>query len=373
MRVLVCFSMSEDEALRLAEHGPRRDIMLLAGRLGATLLYRKGGARGGGRWLKRLWGPHMGHAWIASDRAKDHDVVFADGEHVGLPLLLFLRLRRRRSRVVILGHLIDRPWKRAMLWLGTRLVGHGALVLHSVVQADIARRVVSRSWTIEVLPYQVDTQFWTTATEPAHQGVATVIAVGSEHRDYETLAAAVRGLDVRVRIAAGSHWARSQAKADDLPLNVRYEAQTLPFAELRSFYETADIVVVPLHPVGNQSGVTTILEAMSMSRPVIVTATPGQREIVTGPLIRATEPAPVVTADRGPQSLGLARDPEPTGWYVEPHDVPALRAAICGLAANPALRTRLGAAGRASVERNFRTEQFAERFARVISTIGAEQ
>lgn len=371
MRVLVCFSMSEDDAARLAVGGPRRDIPLLASRLGATLLFRRGAGKRRMRSLNRLVGPHVRHAWDASTRAKDHDVIFADGEHVGLPLLFFLWVRRRRRPVVMLGHFIEPRWKRALLRVGSRLTQDGVLILHSVVQADAARGALHQTWTAEVLPYQVDTEFWASDTEPVQAGPAVVVAVGSEHRDYQTLVEAARDLPVEVRIAAGSHWAREQATAAAPPPNVQYEGRTLPFSELRQFYQSADMVVVPLHAVGNQSGVTTILEAMSMGRPVIVSATPGQREIVTGPVIREDGRDREAAADRGPQLFGLPADPRPTGWYVAPHDPAGLRTAICGLAGNPALRSELGLAGRRAVHRNFRLEQFVERFARVVDAAGA--
>src|SRR5690606_40718287 len=132
MRSLICFSVSREEAERLAEGGPRRDIPELAKLLDGTLLYRSSGSGKGPRWIRRLAGPHIRHAWNAARAARKFDVVFADGEHVGLPLLLFLALRmNRRQRVVMLGHFMDRRWKQLLCRLGTRLVPGGTFVLHS--------------------------------------------------------------------------------------------------------------------------------------------------------------------------------------------------------------------------------------------------
>lgn len=373
MRSLICFSVSREEAERLAEGGPRRDIPELANLLDGTLLYRSSGSGKGPRWARRLAGPHIRHAWNAARAARKYDVVFADGEHVGLPLLLFLALgMNRKQRVVILGHFMDRRWKKLLIRLGTRLVPGGTFVLHSAVQARITESCAGGGWDVVSLPYQVDQEFWRARTAPVRDRVS-VVSAGREHRDYDTLTAAVRGLDVDVQLAAGSHWARAEAGAAELPPNVTYLDRTLSFTDLRDLYDQADIVVVPVHPVSNQSGVTTILEGMSMGRPVIASATPGQREVLTGPLATATACQGEPTSDRGPQVIGLPSDPGATGIYVKPGDAAGFRAAIQKLATDPALRERLGTAGRASVERNFQVEQFAERFAEVIRAAGSRR
>jgi len=367
---LVCLSLTRAEAERLQSDGPRRDILVLAERLGAEVLYRESGTKSRGIRGK-IFGPQIQHAWAASARASKHNVVFADGEHVGLPLLGFLALRRRRrTRVVMLCHLIDKPWKRRLLKLGTWLVPDGTLVVHSAVQQKVAQGAANRRWDVQLVPYQVDSEFWRPAEQPQNPR-PLVVTAGSENRDYETLSGAAAGLDVDIRIAAGSHWAREQASVTTTPPNLEYIQRTLPFAELRKLYASADLVVVPLHPVTNQSGVTTLLEAMSMGKAVITSATPGQREIVSGPLIKDGSCDTAATADRGPRVFGLEHA-ETTGAYVPVHDAAALRAAILYLAANPEVRQRMGAAGRLVAEECFSVESFAERFAQVIDSAAAK-
>lgn len=290
--------------------------------------------------------------------------MFADGEHVGLPLAGFLWARRRRRvRLVVLAHYIDKFWKRALLRVATRLTPQGTLILHSTAQAEAIRGLLPNGWDLEVLPYQVDPNFWTAPVVATARPV--IVAAGSENRDYETLVEAVRGLDVDVRIASGSHWARGQAGAADLPPNVQLISETLSFFELRQLYASAAAVVVPLQPVRNQSGITTILEGMSMAKAVVVTATPGQREVVAGPLVRSdgsTAPEP----DRGPQLFGIRGAGRPTGLYVPPRDAKGLRCAIEMLLSDEELRRELGETGRSVAVQHFSVEGFAQRFAEVI-------
>ena len=301
--------------------------MELAARTGGRLLYRahtrtRRGLRG------RLLGPHVAQAWRAAAAVEPGDTLFADGEHIGLPLLAALRLRRRRpARLVMLGHLPGRRWKLALFRALTRGGAPGIVVVHSVEQARLLRSALGRGWRVQLLPYQVDTAFWRTdaaAHAPAAGAAAgaeppRILAAGSEHRDYETLVRAVDGLPAHVVIAAGSHWARTVAQAAALPANVEYYDRPLPFAELREQYARATAVVVPLHPVTNQSGVTTMLEAMSMARPLVVTASPGQREVVRGPLVDARGTLVGQLDDHAAtvDVVGAALDETATGQRVE--------------------------------------------------------
>jgi glycosyltransferase involved in cell wall biosynthesis len=126
--------------------------------------------------------------------------------------------------------------------------------------------------------------------------------------------------------------------------------------------------VVPLHDVLNQSGITTLLEAMSMGRPVVVTASRGQRESVEGPLIRADGTSdPAATSDRGPAVFGDAVDSRQTGYYSVPGDSASLRAAIQAVLADPATAATIGQAARDSIEAHFTLERYVNELSGLLS------
>lgn len=355
-------SASRDETARLLADGPRRDFAELASAVDGAVLFRPEGSSRRG-WRAKLFGAHVRQAWDLAGRTRRGDTLFADGEHNGLPLMVFLALRRRRpARVAMLGHLVTRRWKLLALRVISRLGVPATLVVHSTVQAAAARAAAGGRWRVALVPYQVDTAYWQrslAAAPPDDDARPLVVAVGSEHRDYDTLVAAVDRLTVRVIIAAGSHWARETARARALPSNVTYLDAPLRFHELRDLYARAAMVVVPVHDVPNQSGITTLLEAMSMALPVVATASAGQRECITGPLVCDDGSFDgAATADRGPQAFGLPPDDASTGLYVPPGDAAALRAAIARLAGDPALRGSLGAAARAAAVRCFDVDRY---------------
>jgi glycosyltransferase involved in cell wall biosynthesis len=355
-------SATADETEALVRCGPRRDFLELARAVEGRTLYRRARrARRG--FVGKLLGGHVGQAWRAARDASPGDTLFADGEHAGIPLALFLAMRaKRRVHVVMLGHFVTKPWKQLALTV-TCLASPGTtLLLHSTRQLEKLNRLTRARWSVRLLPYHVDTVFW----EPKACGGSErlVLAVGSEGRDYDCLSRASRLVAADVLIAAGSHWARRTATAE-ANSRVRYVSSPLSFADLRTLYERASVVVVPLRSLDNQSGVTTILEAMSMERPVVVTANEGQLELVRGPLVTPDGGLDwEATNHRGPSLFGI-EEPAcgPTGLYVVPESPESLAGAINLLLKDPDLRQRMGAAARRHAVACFDTSLYTERLA----------
>lgn len=323
---------------------PRTDYVEMAKAFDAELLDRSGalGATGGlGRLLQRL-GPNMPLVWACFRRARRHRVVFTDGEQVGIPYAALTWLARRRPRHVMIGHVLS-PRKKALL--------HRLLRLQRRVDVVVVYCSAQQRYAIDELGYRpeqvvlstftVDTEFW----RPEHVTVAAtprplLCAVGQELRDYPTLVAAVRDLDVDVAIAAVSPWSKraDSAAAIEIPANVTARGYDL-FA-LRQLYADARLVVVPLQETDFQAGITTILEAMSMGKAVVCTSTTGQTDtIVDGQ----------------------------TGVYVPAGDSDAMRAAIRRLLADPAAAERLGANARDWVVANAGLDGYVQRLHALIT------
>jgi glycosyltransferase involved in cell wall biosynthesis len=162
-----------------------------------------------------------------------------------------------------------------------------------------------------------------------------ICCVGREMRDYATFVEAIRPLGIRCHIAAGgtqgvsNPWLRLDER--DLPGGVTLGRMSQ--VELRELYRRSRFVVVPLLPTDSDNGITTVLEAFAMGRPVVCTDVPGQAGVL----------------EDGVNCL-----------LVPPGDPASLRAAVERLWNDIPLCRRLGAAGRALVERNYTTEQWVE-------------
>jgi glycosyltransferase involved in cell wall biosynthesis len=326
---------------------PRPDYVELARAIGADLLdvveaRRRTGRLG--RLVERLGGAGPLLA-LACFRARRHyDVVLTDGEQVGLPLALLASFGRRRGAHVMIVHVLSARKKvlvYRLLRLGRRI--DRMLVYSSFQQRFITEQLGFPADRVTLTPFMVDTRFFA-ADQVEAAAEPMVCSAGLEHRDYRTLIDAVRGLDVRVVLAAASPWSKhaDSSAGANLPPNV--EVCRLGFADLRQLYADAAVVVMPLHDVEFQAGVTTILEAMSMGKAVICSRTAGQTDVIVD---------------------------QQNGIYVPPGDAPALRAAIVALLDEPDRAASLGAAARRRVESDCEVRVYAERLAGVVERAAA--
>lgn len=342
-----------------AAAGPRRDYAVLAALLEGTILDRRAIDRSVvARMIRSTVGNAAAQAWLAYRRRGNYDAIVTDGEHVGIPLAFLLRFSRSPVRHVTIGHRLSARKKRLFF----RLLGVqrriDRVAVHSRRQYDLAIEMLRiEPERLSLIPYQVDTNFWTPRPAPPER---LVVSAGLEHRDYATLFRAVEGLQAEVVIGAASHWSRHPFANVAPPPNVRVASFDYP--SLRDLYARAALVVVPLADIDNQAGVTTILEAMAMGKPVVVTQSRGQTDVVEDRRLRARgvlRPRPESLARRFAEQAGVPI--EPTGLYVAPRDVEGLRKAIEYLLEHPDERARLGRAARRTAEALFTVDQFAER------------
>jgi glycosyltransferase involved in cell wall biosynthesis len=348
--------------------GLRKDYAVLARRLGATVLDRTWIGRSvPARLIAWAFGVPVAQAWLAFRRRHAYGVIVTDGEHIGIPLALVLKVARARIPHVTIGHHPSTPKKRPFFrWL--RVHSHiTRMALHSRLQYDLAISEMGiPPDRLALVPYQADTDFWRPG--PVPEDGRLICGAGLEHRDYATLFRAVDGLDVQVVIGAASYWSRCRdtANGHDRPPNV--DVRAFDYPSLRDLYAHSSLVVVPLEDVDNQSGVTTILEAMAMSKAVIVTHTRGQTDVVEDrrAVTRGSPPRPRPSSMLRIVAGQAGVDIEPNGLYVPPGDADALRRAIVYLLEHPEERSRMGAAGRRAVERLMTVDQFADRLRELV-------
>ena len=176
-------------------------------------------------------------------------------------------------------------------------------------------------------------------------------------------------LPVDLTIAAASPWSAFafEGGGHALPANVR--VASFDYAALRDLYASSLFVVAPLRDVENQAGITTILEAMSMGKAVVVSHTRGQTDVVRDRrrLSRA-DPARSSQPDWA-RRLGATDDAAlgQTGLYVRPGDPDELRRAIVYLLEHPEEARRIGASGRRMVEQTMGIDPFTRRMAAIIT------
>jgi glycosyltransferase involved in cell wall biosynthesis len=263
--------------------------------------------------------------------AGDHRAVVAGLSGRVAPLAAYAGARRARVPFVL--------W--ASLWAHPRTLPHAASYLpvrHLYRHADaivtygphVSAYVRSKGATQTVVeaPQSVDNEYWNLQSAPIRRASFQAAFVGriAREKGHQVLIQAwsTSGLSALsaalVLVGGGPIRARAVATGAVLPEGPR------PPAEVRNFYAGSDVVVLPSVPTRDfrEPWGLVVNEAFNQGVPVIASDAVGA---VAGGLVRH----------------------ERTGLVVPAGDAPALAAALRRMHDEPALRGRLGAAGREAV------------------------
>lgn len=297
--------------------GPRRDFIEIGNVLGAQVLHPGSGR--GALGILEARTRRVGFWGLALEaRRAQPELVVSLAEKVGLAVDV---LNRSRVPHVVVAHHLTSPRRQAF----QRLTGW----LHHVDRVVVLARAQAR-YLLDVvgLPAErvrfqydkVDHRFFAPQGGPKE---GYVLSVGRNRRDYATLIEAVVPLGVPVFIVPSSSWMVAGELDRALPPQVRV-LRDLSYQELRQLYDRASAVVVPLQPGTDfAAGVNSVLEAMAMAAPLVVSDVPGINDYVTE---------------------------GETARLVAPGDPDALRGSIAELLADADQSRRLGLAGRAVIE-----------------------
>ncbi len=333
-------SARADRPLRVATREGRRpcpEYLRLEERHGLELL---DWSRLGPTAARRSSRLSLAHARAALGRLDGIDAVFSDGEHVGVPLALGMRVRNLRTPHLMLGHHLTTRAKRSVFRLLRPQSRISRVLVHSSRQLELATTELGiRRGQLDLLPYHADIDFW---APQATSEEALVLSVGREHRDFATLALACSGLEARVFVAAGSLFSPGARRHAPEAWPASVEVGFVDHLQLRELYARASVVAIPLVATDFQAGVTSILEAMAMAKPVVASATEGQCDVIEDGV---------------------------TGVLVPPGNATALREVIARLLANPRERRRLGANAREAAVHSFSLDAYAYRLARHLEEV----
>jgi glycosyltransferase involved in cell wall biosynthesis len=308
-----------------------------------------------GRRVNRLlaatggYGGDFATACACRKLANRSDVVLSTVDTAGLPLMLLhaLRLVRVPTVYIAIGlperlrKLRNRPqrmfYRRALSRASTVIAfGHA--------EADELRRWFGPSGPpVVFLPFGVDTN----AIAPGRAVTTTtdVISVGADpHRDYDLLLA-----------TAGRHPERSfvivtsGGRAAGLPPapNVLVESDLL-HTDVLDRMRAARVVALPVRDNTYSGATTTLLQALSLGRPVVVSRTAAIAE-------------------------GYGLEDGVHCRLVPPGDAESFEKAVTELLGDPEAADALGRAGRALVEQQLSWESYVEGLRSVIRSAAAER
>jgi len=224
--------------------------------------------------------------------------------------------RRSKSPLVVLNPLIDPATpslRRRILLAGVgradRVVFFGTQAMEDGVSLGLLRQ------RLRFVPLGVRiAESWSPPTGDYF------LAVGREERDWQTLAKAAEGLDLEVRVIGPA--------ALDEPGSLVLVPQ-IDRRRMLEMMEGARAIVVPLTATARSAGQLTVLDGISVGRPVVTMRSPGVEDYLNSS----------------------------TAILVSPGDSTALREALVRLS-NPAFAEQMGRSALSAARRAFTLERF---------------
>ena len=203
------------------------------------------------------------------------DVVYSTVDTVGIPLALLGRFGRVKPAVVYAA--IGLPERLARLHgrFARRLFADAFRRLDTVVAYGWSEVDELRRWLggegpkVEFVAFGVDTEYF----RPEQEAVIEhdVVSIGADpRRDFGLLLEVARRLPERsFRIVASADNARG---IGNVPANVRLEVD-VPFGRIRECLLAGRVVALPVRENSYSGATTTLLQAMSCGKPVVVSRT----------------------------------------------------------------------------------------------------
>lgn len=291
--------------------------------------------------LEGVHAPTRGPGWwrLAGEvqrRHVEYDGVVTWGEKLSLAMLVQQQFARISKPHVALMYQFEKPNIKVPLMLFKKNL-HAVVTWSSVQRQALIENIGYPAERVYLIRHYVDQVFYS----PRSVEQNMICAVGAEMRDFATFKNAISTTGIRCHIAAdhvripGRFRLLNDRRVPISQIGARCDANVtegrLTLTELRNLYAQSRFVVVPLLPSDTDNGVTVILEAMAMGKPVICSRTRGQVDVI---------------------QEGV------TGLYVPIGDADAMRNAILALWNDPLRAEQMGRAARAYVEQHHTLEKF---------------
>ncbi len=327
-----------------------------------------------GRLVQAVAGTYVALAVTAFRQRRSATAFVTGSENEAIVLAFLMKLTRTRIPLVTPAIYPAKPAKR-VAWRWARVHDHVHQVMTlGTVQAD---RLVNGFGVppekVQLLPYGIDTRYWSPErARPRTAARPYVFAAGLQHRDYWTLVRATEGLGVDLVVAASSLWSTTGSELADVPLPSWVHVRSFGYADLRDAYAGAAVVACPLVETDFPAGTTSVVEAMSMGRPVVLTRAEGTGDYVTDRR-RELRRGPLRSTSAGYATRYASKSAQgQTGFLVPPSDPQELRSVLQWVLTHPVEAEAIGARARAVAEEVFSLEAYVGRIVAAVEQGMAE-
>lgn len=199
------------------------------------------------------------------------DVILAETDSTGLPLLLLKRMGLIQSRVGFISagliNELEHQQKTLLFgWYKWLLQAADFVVCWSPLEEKMFRELTgARAWFVRL---DADTDFYRPSPETPLEDY--ILCVGRDvGRDLETLFQALENVKVPAKVIASAH----RVVNLDVPTNVELHTEKVDYETLLDWYRRARLVVVHLQEIHRFTGQRALLEALAMGKATIVAKT----------------------------------------------------------------------------------------------------
>jgi glycosyltransferase involved in cell wall biosynthesis len=278
--------------------------------------------------------------------ASQYDAIYS-AHHLTTPLLALLRkFRLLKTPVVAIAYQSFAPGFTSRLFTALCVDGNDRIIcLNSQLKADLIRDFKIAEAKLSVAEWGVDLPFYDTMDAPAAEP-PLILSTGKTYRDYATLLKGVESLNCQLKICCFNI---ERVKAGlTLPPNAYFYEGVLSWRAVLQEYRKAYAVAIPLgdypHKPNNAVGLTVLLEAIALGRPVIMTRNNLSRYVM----------------DIEAAGIGL---------WVNTGDVKGWQEALSYLINNPQAAQKMGQNAHQLAQKDLNLEVFSSKVAAVLNQV----
>jgi glycosyltransferase involved in cell wall biosynthesis len=155
------------------------------------------------------------------------------------------------------------------------------VIVYGRAQLDYLQQEYGSSVHATFMHHRADVEFYRPQSEPPTGAAPYILSVGNDvSRDFDTLARAAATCRADGTFPA-TFVIQTTRMVDDPGGALDLRRATISYPELRSLYAAALVVVLPLFDKIHAGGINTLLEAMAMGCPLVVSASRGITDYVT--------------------------------------------------------------------------------------------
>jgi glycosyltransferase involved in cell wall biosynthesis len=276
-------------------------------------------------------------AGVAStmERANRADVILSTVDPIGIPLVTFAALGMIRPPIVYVSIGLPMRMRQVTTWarfLYRRIFRRvSRIVAYGFEEAAWLDNWLGFKGNVRFVPYGVDADYFCASGEAETN--ADVLSVGADiNRDFpQLISCAGRNSHISVKLVTNREHLSALGQT---PSNLKILSD-VPITEIRAHYAAARVIALPVKENEYSGATTTLLQAMAMGKPVVVSNVGAIRS-----------------------GYGL-KDGE-NCRLAPPGDSAGFERAIMELLANPELAARIGANARAHVINNLTWKRYMD-------------